>query len=695
MKRLNYSIWAIALVSLFAASCSKEAELKLVPSEEPKVEMVTLNFIAEKVGEETKTQAVIDDVNNKVNYEWTDEDEGNITVYLVNGASVTKVESTATKVSATQLKISATVPKADTYTIRAVLAREFYKNGQPMVSKYQSPLTGNFDPKGDILFSDDKEITTTGTDTGDMLLTFNRKVCVNRMTLKSLGAGEHINKIEISSNKDLVGYFDGSSFVATADSKSLILSYPNVEVPVSGEFPVYFTCMGSDDNELTVTVTTDSYLYSKTFGGSIDFTLGNFLDFRVTMPAGINYNWNLVTSGSTALAADDVIIITNSDADYALGAQNGTKYREQVSISSSADKSVISAVSASVTQITLGGSKDDWYLSTGTKYLYANGGTSNNYVNEGTQTNADTDNKGHWTIGVDAVGIASIVSNFSTAADARNTLRYNSSDSRFACYKAVNTMDDIRVYRKTAVDLTAWILSSIAVTTQPTNKAYSAGDSFDPTGMVVTATFTAAGKSDKVITLSNNDLTVSPTVLSAGDTKVTLSYRNKTVDVTGLEVTEHVYKWNLVSSLSGITEGTYAIAAYNSSKYYTVPKPTISGQTFTCTEATYSVSDGLTPPSGAGEFVFTAKADVDNAFYIYNTNLKKYLVATGSKTFGYVEDNSSDYGYWTFSTVAGGGFSGVFSVQHSSKTHYMRAYNNTVRCYDGASNNGVYLFIYE
>ena len=151
----------------------------------------------------------------------------------------------------------------------------------------------------------------------------------------------------------------------------------------------------------------------------------------------------------------------------------------------------------------------------------------------------------------------------------------------------------------------------------------------------------------------------------------------------------------LVSALNGISSGdTYYIAALNSSKYYTVPNTTISGQTFTCTEGSISGST-LTPATGAGEFVFTAVNNVDNAFYIYNTNLKKYLVATGSKTFGYVESSSSDYGYWTFTTVGTGdfaGFSGVFSVQHSSKTHYMRAYNNTVKCYDGASNSGIYLF---
>ena len=147
----------------------------------------------------------------------------------------------------------------------------------------------------------------------------------------------------------------------------------------------------------------------------------------------------------------------------------------------------------------------------------------------------------------------------------------------------------------------------------------------------------------------------------------------------------------LVSALNGITSGdTYYITALNSSKYYTVPNTTIDGQTFTCSEGSLSGST-LTPATGAGEFVFTS-AGSDNAYYIYNTNLKKYLVATGSKKFGYVESSSSDYGYWTFSTVSSGGFSGAFSVQHSSVTHYMRAYNNSVRCYDGANNSGIYLF---
>ena len=155
----------------------------------------------------------------------------------------------------------------------------------------------------------------------------------------------------------------------------------------------------------------------------------------------------------------------------------------------------------------------------------------------------------------------------------------------------------------------------------------------------------------------------------------------------------------LISALNGITSGdTYYIAALNSDKYYTVPNTTINGQTFTCTEGSYNTTTTtLTTPSGAGEFVLTAVSNVANAYYIYNTNLSKYLVATASKKFGYVDNTDANYGYWTFSTVSSGGFSGAFSIQHkdnsnADKTQYIRAYNNSVRCYDSASNSGIYLF---
>lgn len=652
MKGLTYSIWAIALTTLVAASCAKVQEYSIPMEEEPPVEMVTFTFTAEKAGDETKTQAIIDTENSKVYYEWVDEDENHITVYLVEGKKLTKVTSTATKVDATHMKITATVPKADTYTFRAILAREFYAAGKPMVSKYQSPETDNFDPNGDILFSDDKVITTDGTSTGDMLLSFNRKVTVNKMTIKALGDGELVSKVEIISDKDLVGYYDGSSTTAVSDSKTLILTYNNEVVPLSGEFPVYFTCIPNDGHTLTVNVTTNVKSYSKTFGaGGIDFNEGDFLDFRVTMPEGITFTWNLVTSSSTALAANDVIVIVNNDADYALGSQNGTTFRNAVSVTSSDDKSVISSIPAGVQQITLETATDGWYLPVGSKYLYANGGTSNNYLYENTKAAAGS--KGIWTISIDGDGVASIISQGSTDADARIDMRYNynsGTDPRFSCYKTSSTLPAVRVYRKTFKDVTVWNLESLAVTTTPTKTTYTAGESFDVTGMVVKATFkdNAGVKSDQVVTLENSDLTISPTVLSAGETKATLTYLNKTVDVTGLTVNPINYAAMQESTLT-VSGGMASVNVTINSTNYS-GKKIASGGTCTVTVPAGStklyihaaawngktVSLEVTPNakvSGSNSVSLTADSAIQGSGLTFNLNGQSLVTTDYFKTF--------------------------------------------------------------
>lgn len=62
-------------------------------------------------------------------------------------------------------------------------------------------------------------------------------------------------------------------------------------------------------------------------------------------------------------------------------------------------------------------------------------------------------------------------------------------------------------------------LTGIAITTPPTKTAYNAGETFDPAGMVVTATYSNGAK------LTNPSYTFSPAgALSAGDTAVTITY---------------------------------------------------------------------------------------------------------------------------------------------------------------------------
>ncbi len=91
-----------------------------------------------------------------------------------------------------------------------------------------------------------------------------------------------------------------------------------------------------------------------------------------------------------------------------------------------------------------------------------------------------------------------------------------------------------------AITVTApiiWDLKSIAVTTAPSKTNYTEGEFFDPTGMVVTATYenhdnTAQTKTE---TVDNNDLTFSPTTstaLTTSDTAITITYNGKTTSQT-------------------------------------------------------------------------------------------------------------------------------------------------------------------
>lgn len=83
----------------------------------------------------------------------------------------------------------------------------------------------------------------------------------------------------------------------------------------------------------------------------------------------------------------------------------------------------------------------------------------------------------------------------------------------------------------------SWVLDGIEVTTQPTKKAYTTSESFDPTGMVVTATYKADGFDDKVVDIPLKDgdkdgYTYSPTGnLTTDVTKITISYKEMTAEV--------------------------------------------------------------------------------------------------------------------------------------------------------------------
>lgn len=77
-----------------------------------------------------------------------------------------------------------------------------------------------------------------------------------------------------------------------------------------------------------------------------------------------------------------------------------------------------------------------------------------------------------------------------------------------------------------------WNLTGIEVTTQPTKTSYIVGESFDPTGMVVKATYVDANNTSNTKTEVITDYTYTPDgALSVSDNAITISYGGKTATV--------------------------------------------------------------------------------------------------------------------------------------------------------------------
>ena len=111
----------------------------------------------------------------------------------------------------------------------------------------------------------------------------------------------------------------------------------------------------------------------------------------------------------------------------------------------------------------------------------------------------------------------------------------------------------------------ALVLSSIAVTTAPTTTTYDEGDYFDPTGMVVTATYT--DNSTEAVT----DYTYTPDgALTTSDTEITISYtendvtKTTTQAITVNEVHDYAtlpFEWagGVLSGFSALTGTSYSL----------------------------------------------------------------------------------------------------------------------------------------
>ena len=168
-------------------------------------------------------------------------------------------------------------------------------------------------------------------------------------------------------------------------------------------------------------------------------------------------------------------------------------------------------------------------------------------------------------------------------------------------------------------------LSSIAVKTPPTKVSYTEGENFDPTGLVITRTYSDASTSDWSYAEHTSDFTFTPsltTALTTGNTSVTITYGGKsttqaiTVNAGGGGgsggntyelVTDDsdlsagdiiVFAWD---NASVTKKDTVAAGPLGSNNYMSAEQATLSGTTLTCeTALEFTLISG-----SAGEWVLT------------------------------------------------------------------------------------------
>lgn len=236
-------------------------------------------------------------------------------------------------------------------------------------------------------------------------------------------------------------------------------------------------------------------------------------------------NFTLVTAESE-LKAGDIIIIVNQEEKKALSTNQKTNNRDATLVTISGN----TVTSSDKTQeITLEGASGAWYFNVGNRYLYAASSSSNKLK---TQAAKNDDSKA--SISIKSSGAAiKFLGQYS-----HNILRYNpDNNGLFNCYESAK-FNPVFIYKKTATKT----LTSLAISGEPTKKAYNAGEAFDPTGLVVTGTYDDASTATITdgITWTKTPATLTVGATSCSVTATVNGVTSPAFNVTGLTVTKTI-----------------------------------------------------------------------------------------------------------------------------------------------------------
>lgn len=445
----------------------------------------------------------------------------------------------------------------DTFSYEGLSVTAYYDDGTDDIVTPTSVSTPDLSSAG-------QKTVTVSYSEGGVTKTETYTITVNSVSLVSIEVSEPKTAYYVGDTFEkptvIATYSNGSTSEVTneatfsgynlsnAGNQTVSVSYTNVTT-ANTSYSITVTALAVTSIEISGYTTTFKVGDTFSFGGTVIANYNNGSSADVTSSASCS-GYNMSTAGNQTVtvsfggksATYQIVVsdsggatdstqfeLVNSTSDLEAGKSyiitngtSGTVKAAAVTSNANNRKSAEATISSgkitrgsSIMSFTLGGSSGAWTFAT------ENYGGTDGYLASGSSTNAN-----HLRV-ISTAGTATIAFNGDAATinigphESRTLICFNSGidspNGGFACYSAQGSYGLVYLWKA----VTPKVLDSISINTTNVQKTFTVGDTFNYTGLVVTANYT-----------DSTSATVSPTSVSTPDLSST---GNKTVTVTYTE----------------------------------------------------------------------------------------------------------------------------------------------------------------
>ena len=438
MKQIQkYSLAALIVLASFAGCRNAEQEVPDVASKK------TVRFHAGTAPTRTAFAEAVDGVYQTL---WTDQDSDillSLNYGKAEASSVTPSADGKTASFEASFDASAATSPYTFYAVSPASAARAISPSRSAWSVYiaaeQTPSARSVDEAAQLLVA---KSAASATLPEEVDLHFAHLTAYGRISLKNLAlGGAKVTKAELVFDTPVVGeFYWGEDGTLTSNGASHTIT---LHTEASGD--LWFACapvsVSNTPMSLVLYTTRGNLRKDITFAEGRSFASGKVARFSVNMagiePESDEWRYTLVTAGAPLTEGDEVIFLS-MDGTRAMGPQKGT-YRTALTEGFSVSDGQVSISGDDVARFTVeaGIVSGTWSFKSEGKYLAAQVSTSNQLISQ-----VEKNGFSSWSLSFSEDGSATVEAKQGTY----NLLRYNSSPTRFSCYRSGK--EAVKLYRK-------------------------------------------------------------------------------------------------------------------------------------------------------------------------------------------------------------------------------------------------------